>query len=271
MRKLHGYLGSVTQCDYAAGEMLAWLRENGLDEDTIVIYTTDHGDYATEHGIMEKAPGICSDAITHIPCIWRWTGHFAAGHVAEEIVETVDVANTLCALAGLDPMQTADGKDISHLLHGESGAVHKIGVTEFAWSKSVRKGQYRYVYYPPEMFAADYPLDVYPQGFGELYDLDADPWEMRNHYFEPEYAGVVAELKADLLEWLITTTRPKTALGLDVPPGDAMVTRFSGEFWDADSDQVINRYHCSINADGKFHPDRLRALLDKPLPLRNYL
>jgi choline-sulfatase/uncharacterized sulfatase len=265
-RKLHGYLGCVSQCDHAVGQMLDWLREQGLDEDTIVIYTTDHGDYACEHSIMEKAPGICSDAITRIPFIWRWSGHFAAGHVAEEIVETVDVASTLCALAGLDPLQTADGKDISHLLHGESGAVHEIGVTEFAWSKSVRKGRYRLVYYPPEMFA-----DVYPDGFGELYDLEADPWEMQNLYFDPAYAPVIREMQADLLAWLITTTRPATALGLDVAPDEEAVTRFSGVFYDADSDQVVTRYRCSVNADGKFHPDRLRALCKKPLPVRNYL
>ncbi|MDF1515331.1 MAG: hypothetical protein P1S60_16095, partial [Anaerolineae bacterium] len=178
----------------------------------------------------------------------------------------VDIANTLCGLAGLDLLQTVDGKDISHLLAGKSGAVHKIGVTEFAWSKSVRKGQFRYVYYPPEMFA-----DIHPEGFGELYDLDIDPWEMQNLYFDPAYAKLVQEMQADLLEWLITTTRPRTSLGLDVPPGDAMVTSFSGEFFDADSDQITTRYHCSINADGKFHPDRLRTLTKKSLPLRNYL
>jgi arylsulfatase A-like enzyme len=176
------------------------------------------------------------------------------------------VASTLCVLAGLDPLQTADGKDISHLLRGESGEVHKIGVTEFAWSKSVRKGRYRLVYYPPEMFA-----DVYPDGFGELYDLEADPWEMQNLYFDPAYAPVVREMQADLLAWLITTTRPATALGLDVAPDEEAVTRFGGVFYDADSEQVITRYRCSVNADGKFHPDRLRALCKKPLPVRNYL
>jgi len=266
LRKLHGYLGCVTQVDFAVGEMLEWLHENGLDEDTIVIYTTDHGDYACEHSIMEKAPGICSDAITRIPSIWRWTGHFETGYVAEEIIETVDVANTLCALAGIELMQTVDGKDITHLLQGESGSVHKVGVTEFAWSKSVRKGHFRFVYYPQEMFA-----DVYPDGFGELYDLQNDPWEMQNLYFDPEYASLIQEMQSDLLEWLITTTRPKTSLGLDVPPGDAMVTSFSGVFYDADSRQITTRYHCSVNADGKFHPDRLRTLTKKPLPLRNYL
>jgi choline-sulfatase/uncharacterized sulfatase len=266
LRKLHGYLGCVTQCDYAVGQMLDWLRLNGLDEDTIVIYTSDHGDYATEHGIMEKAPGICADAITRIPHIWRWQGRFEAGHVAREIVETVDVSTTLCALAGLPAMQTSDGKDISHLLMGGEGEVHKIGVTEFAWSKSVRKGRYRLVYYPPEMFP-----DQYPDGFGELYDLEVDPWEMYNLYFDQAYAGVVGELQRDLLAWLITTTRPTSALGLDVPPGETTVQGFGGVFHDAEDEQVITRYHCSVNADGKFHPDRLRALCDKPLPVRNYL
>jgi arylsulfatase len=175
LRKLRGYLGNVSQVDFAFGELLEWLAEQGLEEETIVVYSSDHGDYACEHGNMEKAPGICADAITRVPFIWRWTGKFAPGRSAREIVEAVDLSNTLCALAGLDPLETADGKDFSHLLYGygTSGEIHRIGVTEFAWSKSVRKGKYRYVYYPWEMFGAEYP-----DGFGELYDLAADPWEM---------------------------------------------------------------------------------------------
>jgi len=58
---------------------------------------------------------------------------------------------------------------------------------------------------------------------------------------------------------------------MDVPPEDQAVKGFGGVFYDAESDQVITRHHCSVNADGKFHPDRLRALCDKPLPVRNYL
>jgi len=85
-------------------------------------------------------------------------------------VELVDIPNTLCSLAGLEPLETSDGKDLTRLLRGEKDEVHKIGVTEFAWSKSVRKGKYRYVYYPTEMFR-----DEYPEGFGELYDLEKDP------------------------------------------------------------------------------------------------
>ena len=66
------------------------------------------------HGQMEKAPGICHDAITRVPHIWRWPGHCQAGHVAHEIVEAVDVSSTLCALAGLERMQTGDGQQMTH-------------------------------------------------------------------------------------------------------------------------------------------------------------
>jgi arylsulfatase len=236
-RKLHGYLGAVSQVDHAVGLMVDFLRQSGLAQNTIVIYSTDHGDYAAEHDIMEKAPGICADAITRIPSIWWWPGKLKAGHVAREIVETVDVAPTLCALAGIDVLETFDGKDISHLLRGESGDVHKVGVTEFAWSKSLRKGKWRLVYYPPEMFAEEYP-----QGFGELYDLEADPWEKRNLYFEPACQPVVVELQRDLLEWLITTTRPRTVHGTHV--------------WT--SPYVTTRYGHTTDADGKIHPDRIR-------------
>ena len=238
LRKLHGYLGAVSQVDHAVGLIVDYLEQAGLANDTIVVYSADHGDYACEHGIMEKAPGICADAITHIPYIWRWPGHFQAGHVADEIVETVDFSTTLCRLTGMDPLETSDGVDLSHLLAGQSGEVHRVGVTEFAWSKSLRQGQYRMVYYPPEMFA-----DEYPGGFGELYDLDADPWEMRNLYFEPGHQGVVEEMRAELLNWLITTARPTTTHGT-IP---------------SHSDPSVARYLCQVNLDGKIHPDRLRS------------
>ena len=239
LRKLHGYLGNVSHVDHAVGELLQWLREDGLENETIVVYSSDHGDYACEHGVLEKAPGICADAITRIPLIWRWPGQLKAGHVAAEIVETVDFATTACSLAGLPALETADGRDLSHLLRGESGAVHRVGVTEFAWSKSVRRGPWRLVYYPPAMFA-----DECPGGFGELYNLADDPWEMTNLYFRPEHAATVRDLERELLDWLVTTTRPATVHPLG--------TRVS--------DQGVTRYQHTVNADGKFHPDLLQSI-----------
>lgn len=245
LRKLRGYLGAVSQVDHAVGRLLDFLRDSGLAGNTLVVYAADHGDYATEHGIMEKAPGICADAITRVPMIWWAPGRFAAGHVAEEIVESVDFVNTVCALCGLPGLETADGKDLSPLLSGEHVELHRAGVTEFAWSKSLRKGNYRLVWYPRDMFPDDYP-----DGFGELYDLGADPWEMNNLYFDSNYADVVAGLQSELMEWLVTTTRPTTVL-----PAVRYTSR-----------QAVTRYHNTVNLDRKVAPERIRLLRG-----RNYL
>ena len=123
-----------------------------------------------------------------------------------------------------------------------------MGVTEFAWSKSVRRGKYRYVHYPPQMFA-----DEYPGGFGELYDLEADGWEMTNLFFNPAYRDIVEEMRYELLNWLVTTTRPGTVLGVN-----------NGATFE--SNQTVTRYNCQINVDGKIHPDRLLGARTK-----NYL
>lgn len=245
LRKLHGYYGNISHVDHAVGELLDFLDENGLGEDTIVIYSADHGDYAAEHGIMEKAPGICHDAITRIPYIWRCGNLFSAGHVAEELVETVDVSTTLCALCNLPALETSDGKDISHLLRGAAGEVRDVAVTEFAWSKSIRKGDWRFVYYPPEMFQEEYP-----DGFGELYNLTDDPWEMNNLYFEEDQQSRVREMEQDLLSWLVTTTRPVSTNCADLATGP----------------QRTRRYKVVVNDDNKIHPDQLRQI-----DYKNYL
>jgi arylsulfatase A-like enzyme len=229
-RKMHGYLGCVSQVDHAVGQLLSWLDKEGLRNETIIIYSSDHGDYGCEHGIMEKSPGICSDAITRVPCIWSWKNNCKEGHTADEIVESVDLVNTLCSLAHIEPMITADGKDFSQLLKGKAGQIHRIGVTENVWSKSVRKGKYRFVYYPPELFR-----ELYPNGFGELYDLENDKWEMNNLYFDHTYKKIVSEMKDELFNWIVTTKRPVTLL-------PAVKKR---------DKQYMQRYNNSINQDGK--------------------
>ena len=250
-RKLHGYLGAVSQVDGAVGRLLDCLRETGLARNTIVVYTSDHGDYATEHGIMEKAPGICSDAITRVPQIWWAPGRINAGGAIKSIVELVDIPNTLCSLAGIDLMETSDGRDITGLLAGELPSEDRIGLTEFAWSKSIRKGQYRLVHYPRAFFPDDYPA-----GFGELYDLEADPWEMQNLYFDSNYQPIVAELRSDLLECLITTTRPRTVSGVNSARFDTPAL----------NPQRVQRYQTVVNHDGKINPQLLNSAKNK-----NYL
>ncbi len=217
-RRQHGYLACVTQVDYAVGELLNYLDQHGLAQNTIVLYTSDHGDFGCEFGLLEKAPGICADAVCRIPCIWRWPGHIPAGRVCDRIVQPVDVAPTFCALAGVPPMRTADGEDLTPLLAGEDRQVHPIGVTEHPWSKAVLKGHWRLVYYPRGFFGKT----EHGGDFGELYDLAHDPWETKNLYFDPRYRDKVHELQRDLLDWLVTTAHVKTVWPR-IPPRTAAV------------------------------------------------
>jgi len=82
-RLWHGYLACITHTDHAVGLLLDSLDRTGLAENTIVIYHADHGGYSGTHGIQEKAPGICSDAVCRIPYLWRVPGVTEAGHVCD--------------------------------------------------------------------------------------------------------------------------------------------------------------------------------------------
>jgi choline-sulfatase/uncharacterized sulfatase len=244
LRKLNGYLGNISHVDHAVGELLDYLDATGLVKNTIVVYSSDHGDFACEHGIMEKAPGISSDAITRVPMIWQWPEKIKAGHVVKDVVETVDMAPTLCLLAGLPVLQTADGQDLSDYLKGAATGKQRAGLTEFAWSKSLRYGKWRLVTYPKAMFK-----DEYPDGFGELYDIESDPWEMKNLYFDAQYTTVRADMERRLLEILITKTRPAT-VHVNPPAKE-------------DGPQTVTEYKHTVNLDGKVHYNKTKEVVKK--------
>lgn len=201
-RMWRAYLACITHVDHAVGLLLDHLDKTGLAKDTIVIYTADHGGYSGTHGIAEKAPGICSDAVCRVPSIWRVPDTDPAGAVCRQLVESVDIAPTIASLCGLPPMDTVDGRDITPLLRGGDDPVREVAVTEHPWSKGLRWKQWRFVHYQREMFDG---RDV-----GELYDLEGDPDETRNLYDDPAHQDVVRECRRLLLEWLIGTTRVAT-------------------------------------------------------------
>jgi choline-sulfatase/uncharacterized sulfatase len=201
-RVWHGYLGCITQVDFALGQVMDYLNKTGRTENTILIYGSDHGAYEGTFGVPEKAPGICSEAVCRVPMLWRVPGTTQAGHVAQELVENIDIAPTLAALCGLPAMETTDGKDLRTLLAGGSQPVREAAVTENPWSKALRWGPWRFVHYPLEMFGSD---------VGELYDLEKDPLETRNLYHDPAHQDTVHQCRRRLFEWLARTTRIVTA------------------------------------------------------------
>ncbi len=201
-RAWRGTLACVTQIDDVLGMLLRGLEERGIADRTIVVYGSDHGCYHTIHGIHEKAPGICSDAVCRVPMIWRVPGLTPSGGTSDQFVENVDIASTLAALCGLPAMDSVDGEDITGLLRGGDEPVREVAVTEHPWSKSLRWKQWRFVHYQPEMFDGE---DV-----GELYDIENDPDETTNLYHRDDHREVVERCRRRLLEWIIRTTRVTT-------------------------------------------------------------
>lgn len=201
-RVWRGYLGCVTQVDYAVGELIEHLQKTDRLESTIVVFTADHGSYSSCYGILEKAPGICSELVCRVPFIWRVPGVTRAGHVATQLVENIDMPETIVSLCNLPAMNVTDGCDITPLLRGGDEPVRNVAMTENPWSKALRWDQWRFVHYQPEMFGG--------QDVGELYNLEDDPNETTNLYHDDAYRHVVEQGRRLLLEQLIRTSRPTT-------------------------------------------------------------
>jgi arylsulfatase A-like enzyme len=200
-RVLHGYYACVSQVDAAVGHVLAALERMGLRENTIVVYSSDHGEFAGEHGLIEKAPGIGFHCVTRIPMIWSWPGCLPEGETRQELVESIDFLPTLCRFAGLPDPNSADGRDISGLLEN-GGAVRKYAFTEHPLSRTIQSGRYKLTRFLPEMNGG--------KPHGELFDHETDPWELNNRYTDPTLAAVRTELETELYEWLVRSTRART-------------------------------------------------------------
>ena len=216
-RSWRAYLACITQVDHSLGLLMDHLEKAGLAENTIVIYSADHGAYTGTFGIPEKAPGICSEAVCRVPMIWCVPRMTESHRRCSEFVENVDIAPTLAALCGLPAMETADGVDITPLLKGDDTPLREVAVTENPWSKALRWRNWRFVHYQPTTFDGMVGIaDEDKEDVGELYDLESDPLETRNLYRDPAHRDVVNDCRKLLLEWLIRTTRITT---IWPPPG----------------------------------------------------
>lgn len=203
-RAWRGTLASITQIDHAFGRLVAFLREKDLWDNTIIIYGSDHGAYHGIHGLAEKAPGICADAVCRVPMIWRVPGTGSTGTECATPVENIDMAPTLTALCELPAMESNDGSSLAGILHGGASGPRDGALTENPWSKAFRWDRWRFVHYPRAMFDG---ADV-----GELYDLEADPDEQVNLYHDPAHHGTVEESRRRLLERLVASTRITTMI-----------------------------------------------------------
>ncbi len=202
------YYALVMEIDDHVGTILAALERLGLSEDTIVIYTADHGDFVGSHGMVEKcAPGhnVYEDTL-RVPLIVRWPERVRRGEVSDDLVELVDIYPTLmelCACSVTASSHALQGRSLAGTLKDGSPVGREFCVSE-NWSQAaVITDRYK-------LGAWLEPRDARHPDFREwgdmLFDLEADPLETRNVIAElPE---VTERLAAHLRGWERLIPRP---------------------------------------------------------------
>lgn len=176
-----------TYLDEQFGQVLQALEATGQADDTLVLYTSDHGDYCGDHGIFLK--GIpCYRGAYHVPCIMRWPNGIAQpGRRVSEFVTLADLAPTFVELAGASSPQRYTGRSLVPFLRGETPAdwpdewhSQCDGVELYYSQRSVSTREWKYVY----------------NGFDddELYHLTEDPHELHNLAADPCYDDIKHEM-----------------------------------------------------------------------------
>lgn len=192
------YLAMVSQIDDAVGRVLRALDDLSLADSTLVIYTSDHGDNCGSHRMIDKHY-VMYDDVVRVPLVMRWPGVIPPGQVRDEFVShALDLATTACAAADVPVPASYQGRSLLALVRGMPASGWRQGIVcayhgaQFGLyvQRMLRDRRYKYVWNPTDV--------------DELYDLERDPWELRNLNAEPGYEQVLRELRARLLVELQT-------------------------------------------------------------------
>ncbi len=188
--------GMVTLVDENVGRLLAALAETGLDESTVVVFTSDHGDLMGDCGLALKGPWLL-EGLIRVPMIWRVPGG-AAGGSTEELFSSCDIAPTVLELLGVEVPAAMDGLAQGGLVGGGRGR-RDAAVVEFRYAHP-QQGNLR------SIVTADRKLTYYAGcDHGELYDMTAELPEARNLHDDPAHASERAALERRLLDEMILT------------------------------------------------------------------
>jgi len=180
------YCGQVKCIDDTVGRILDCLKRQGILDNTIVVYTTDHGDYMGEHGLYGKNQ--LYETAYRIPMLIRWPEKIAAGTRIDNILSTVDVQPTLLGLMGHRPCGREQGHDASPLLCGR-----KTDWQDVSWlhhSSLERAG----------IFTPEWELALIRGGGHILFDRRNDPEQVDNLYNDPARQKIVKGLSARVVQ-----------------------------------------------------------------------
>lgn len=200
------YLETIMGVDDSIGEILEFLRKNGLDKETLVVYMGDNGFALGEHGLIDKRTGY--EESMRVPLLARCPALIKEGSVITHNVLNIDIAPTFLEMAGIKEPSQMQGTSFLPLMKGENITWRDHFFYEYYWENAFPQTPTQYA-----VRTARYKF-IRSQGvwdINQLYDLEKDPNEMNNLIHNPEYQPIAKKLNQDLWDWLNNTN------GLSIP------------------------------------------------------
>jgi len=229
MRMRRTYYGMVSFVDDEIGRLLDYLEENQLRENTIILFTSDHGDYMGDHGMMTKSPAMY-DCLTRVPFLMSWPGHIPTAQKYDGVVSQIDIMPTILDLLNVKVPKRVQGKSFTGVLRGDTdqpyrqyafatyGLPGRKPVASFAeinelmphyesnpvnWAPGIPwegnpislAGTFQMVR------SKDWKLVYEAGGTSELYDMVNDPHELTNLYGQAAYEEIQGTLSEALASW----------------------------------------------------------------------
>lgn len=183
------YYATISHIDHHVGRLLDTLATRGELDNTIVIFTSDHGDYMGHYGLIIKVPNLPYDSLGKIPLVMAGPG-IREGQASDALVSLIDLMPTTLPLCGVETPSCVQGADLAAVLSGQRPGVRDVIFFESTEAKAVRTERYKYLY--------NRRYEIH-----ELYDVLEDPLERVNLAERPEMQGVIREMRDHLLGWLI--------------------------------------------------------------------
>ena len=198
------YAGAVSCVDHWVGSLLELAGQLGLYENSVLVFTSDHGTMLGEHEQFLKGPDKLRGQVTHIPLLIRTPAAQYAGRKASGFAQPPDVMPTVLHLLGLKPPGRVTGANLWPLVTGESAPARDVVVQGYGWVAAVRNREWSYtqIWKPeaaPEKFHVHpgAPLAVYKP---QLYNLEKDPRELTD--VADQYPDVARQMSAELKEYI---------------------------------------------------------------------
>mgnify|MGYP005856835007 CR=1 FL=1 len=200
----HYYYARVSFADAMFGRLLGWMRRRRLLDNTIVVFTSDHGAHLGDHGMLQKQTFY--EQVATVPCFFWGSGRVPPGLRFATPVNTLGLLPTLLELAGL-PHDGVEGQSLAEEVSTGTEPVFQPVFSEIAFGYQGYRDADRQVM----IRDGRYKMSLFPDGGdpdGALYDLQMDPGETRNLYAEPESREIAVQLRRQIGDWDRRRQRP---------------------------------------------------------------